>query len=159
MYMETFKPTYTPKEMLAQGIFGGCYFASRPADWFELPADWRAAIPEPINRRAKDDYYMVEHNRFKVKCGSSLQQWQDAGWINEQDPLGWFQWYCRWYQGIRTTDDARQMRRWKSFVARHMSQLTNQVGGPNGLHNLDLYPTRRQALLHWAWDSTQPPSW
>jgi hypothetical protein len=24
--------------------------------------------------------------------------WEQSGWIVAQDPYGWFQWYCRFYQ-------------------------------------------------------------
>ena len=37
-------------------------------------------------------------NKFKVKCGTSLESWEESGWIVSQDPYGWFQWYCRFYQ-------------------------------------------------------------
>ena len=29
------------------------------------------------------------------------------------DPYGWFQWYCRFYQGRRSSDDERQVGRGK----------------------------------------------
>ena len=159
--MTQFNPSYTPKEMMSLGIFGGCYFSTMPEYWFELPEDWRKVIPEPINYRAKENYYMVSHNRFNVKVGTSLIDWQESGAINEQDPLGWFQWYCRYYQGRRTPDDARQIGRWRSFVGRHMGPLwrTQCNEDIELLNNLNLYPARRQALLHWGWDSTTLPEW
>jgi hypothetical protein len=153
-----FTPSYTPKEMLAQGIFGGCYFSTRPQDWFELPEDWRKAIPQPINYLAKDNFYLAAHNRFGVQCGTSLKDWQDAGMIRPQDPLGWFQWYCRYYQGRRTDDDSRQIKRWRNFVNRHMAQLIKQTDGKPGA-DMYKYPARRQSLLHWSWDSSVIPDW
>ena len=38
-------------------------------------------------------------NTYKVKCGGSLDMWEQSGWITEQDPYGWFMWYCRFYLG------------------------------------------------------------
>ena len=42
--------------------------------------------------------YDEKLNKYKAKCGGSLQMWEESGWINAQDPYGWFQWYCRFYQ-------------------------------------------------------------
>jgi len=38
-----------------------------------------------------------------------LQAWETSGWIVQQDPFGWFQWYCRFYVGRRSLDDDRQI--------------------------------------------------
>lgn len=35
--------------------------------------------------------YDVDQNRFGVKAGQTLSDWEKSGWINEQDPRGWFQ--------------------------------------------------------------------
>ena len=37
------------------------------------------------------------------------EAWEDSGWIIEQDPYGWFQWYCRYSMGRRTDDDKRRL--------------------------------------------------
>jgi hypothetical protein len=33
--------------------------------------------------------------------------------MSDIDPYGWFQWYCRFYLGRRSTDDDRQVGRGK----------------------------------------------
>ena len=53
--------------------------------------------------------YNAEVNRYKVKCGASLESWQQSGWIKSQDPYGWFQWYCRFYQ-VRLMVSCKLMR-------------------------------------------------
>lgn len=40
--------------------------------------------------------YHENVNTYKVKCGGSLEMWEESGWIHKQDPYGWFQWYCRY---------------------------------------------------------------
>lgn len=71
---------------------------------------------------------------------ASMKEWPEH-WINKQDPLGWLQWYDRYSKGRRTEDDARQMKRWKSFKARHLAQY---------LKNPTL--KRKAALRNWAID-------
>jgi len=57
-----------------------------------------------------------EINRFKVRAGQSLQEWEKAGWIWAGDPRGWAEWYCRFWGGRRCGDDERQVRRCRSFL-------------------------------------------
>ena len=134
-----FRPDLTPQQMLELGVFGGHYFEGFtdefPAEWFEL-----AKIS------ADHD---VRLNYFGVDASQSRQEWQRKGWIYEEDPRGWFQWYCRYYMGRRIPDeDERQIRRWKAF-RRHIGQIiANCQKG-----DLSCRPRQRQALLHWAYDS------
>ena len=74
---------------------------------------------------------------------ASMKEWPES-WINEQDPLGWLQWYERYSKGRRTDDDARQIKRWKSFKARHLAQYLKN-------------PTKRRAaaLRNWGVDVNQ----
>lgn len=136
---DEFKPELTPKEMLELGVFGGYYFHDKhdeyPKEWFE-------------NARVSKDRYDVSLNFFEVKASQPLIEWQRKGWINDQDPLGWFQWYCRYYMGRRTDDDERQIKRWKA-MRRHIGQI--KKGCKKG--DLTCRQKQRQALLHWAYDS------
>ena len=86
-----FKPELTPKKMLELGVFGGWYFGK---DYGEYPSTWfkNAKISKNFD---------VSTNRFKVKSGLSRKEWLDKGWIFKEDPLGWFQWYCRYTNGRR----------------------------------------------------------
>lgn len=83
-----FTPHLTPKEMLAVGVFGGKYMTDCgdefPADWFET------AKLSPERKNAKINF-------FGVNASLPLCVWQEKGWIYEEDPRGWFQWYCRYY--------------------------------------------------------------
>jgi hypothetical protein len=135
-----FTPDLTPKEMLHLGVFGGSYFE---ADKKEFPADWFKGAKLSV-----DGTYHKELNFFGVKASQSLAEWQRKGWIHPADPRGWFQWYCRYYMGRRMEDDARQITRWRNMT-RHVSQLRNSCMPGD----LTCQPVRRQALLHWAYDS------
>lgn len=71
---------------------------------------------------------------------ASMKEWPEE-WINPQDPMGWLQWYEQYHHGRRSEDDERQIRRWKSFKARHGSQLKQNPT-----------PRRAFALRNWAID-------
>ena len=134
-----FKPELTPAEMLELGVFGGRYLrdctAEFPAAWFKKA---KFAVG-PSDRKL---------NYFGVKASTSLSYWQAKGWINENDPRGWFQWYCRYWMGRRHMDDARQIGRWRA-IRRHVAQL-RRACDPGDIF---CRPRQRQALLHWAYDS------
>lgn len=135
-----FKPDLTPKQMLALGVFGGKYMTDCQK---EFPADWfTKAKLSPTKKNPKLNY-------FGVNASQSLAVWRAKGWIYEDDPRGWFQWYCRYYMGRRLPiEDARQIKRWKAMT-RHIRWLQNAC------RREDIYcrPRQRQALLHWAYDS------
>ena len=66
--------------------------------------------------------------------------------LNEIDPYGWFQWYFRYWKGIRSVDDQRQIGRWKRIVSRFKGKLIKIIseGGDS--------PKIRQVLLHWGYE-------
>lgn len=135
-----FKPELTPKEMLEMGVFGGKYMTDCGD---EFPKDWYA------NAKLCREFYDKNLNFFGVKASQPLSVWVNKGWIYEEDPRGWFQWYCRYYMGRRIPEeDDRQIRRWLA-MKRHITQL--QMNCHVG--DLSCRPVQRQALLHWAYDS------
>ena len=106
-----------------------------PEDWFE-------------EAKLCHEFHNAELNFFKVNASQTLSVWKKNGWIHPQDPRGWFQWYCRYYMGRRTQDDARQIKRWKA-IWRHVAAVRkNCIAG-----DLTCRPRQRQAILHWAIDS------
>ena len=134
-----FQPELTPKQMLRLGVFGGKYMTDCRA---EFPADWfvRARL-SPMGRDRRV-------NCFGVDASQSLATWRRNGWIRAQDPRGWFQWYCRYYMGRRSLDDARQIRRWRA-IARHVAAIRKNCEP----RDLECRKRQRQAALHWAYDS------
>ena len=138
-FQADFRPQLMPKEMLELGVFGGKYMTDCSA---EFPADWFKKA------RLCSKFHDPELNLFGVNASQSLAEWRRKGWIYEEDPRGWFQWYCRYYMGRRCRDDVRQIKRWKC-MRRHIGQITKNCR-PN---DIDCRPRQRQALLHWAYDT------
>ena len=134
-----FKPDLTPKEMLEAGVFGGHYFKG---NYSEYPKAWFR------NAKLNDDEFDVNLNYFKIKAGLTKEQWLSKGWIFKEDPLGWFQWYCRFYQGRRIIEiDQIQIMRWYNFGPRHIGAIKKNCQSKN----YECRSKQRQALLQWAY--------
>lgn len=139
-FAEGFRPTATPKDMLEMGVFGGKYMTDCqdefPDEWFE-------------NAKLSPDFYDTSINYFMVRASQSLDKWRANGWIREDDPRGWFQWYCRYYMGRRMPAyDAWQIKRWRN-IKRHLTFILNRFDVMDWSRNHGS-PKKRQALLHWA---------
>ena len=137
-FYKIFKPELSPKQMLELGVFGGSYFGKNikeyPKTWFK-----NAKLSKAFD---------IKLNRFGVKAGLTRKEWQDKGWIFKEDPLGWFQWYCRFAKGRRIPHiDEIQIKRWKAF-RRHVSAIKKNC------ERGDIHCRRkqRQAILQWAYD-------
>jgi hypothetical protein len=134
-----FRPQLAPKQMLQLGVFGGKYMTDCRR---EFPASWFTRAKLCAGRRDP------RLNYFGVNASQSLAAWRRNGWIHPQDPRGWFRWYCRYYMGRRTADDARQIRRWRA-IARHVAAIRRHCDRGD----LDCRRRQRQAVHHWAYDS------
>ena len=137
-FYKLFKPQLTPKKMLELGVFGGAYFGLNIK---EYPKSW-------FNNAKISKNFDVNLNRFKVKSGLSRKEWQEKGWIFKQDPLGWFQWYCRFSNGRRIPHiDEIQIKRWKNFK-RHVAAIKKNCESID----LNCRKRQRQAILQWAYN-------
>ena len=137
-FYKLFKPQLSPQKMLEMGVFGGSYFGNKineyPKSWFK-----NAKLSKTFD---------IEKNRFKVRAGLSRKEWIDKGWIFKEDPLGWFQWYCRFSNGRRIPHiDEVQIKRWKNF-RRHVMAIKKNC------EPVDLQCRRRQrqAILQWSYN-------
>ena len=134
-----FTPDLSPKQMLELGVFGGHYFQG---EHNEFPDEW-------FEHAKVSDIHDYHQNFFDVDASQTRQEWEQKGWIYQDDPRGWFQWYCRYYLGRRLPDeDARQIKRWKAMT-RHIGQIKAKCQPGDQL----CHRKQRQALLHWAYDS------
>ena len=134
-----FKPQLTPKEMLEHGVFGGSYF--KDSEMKEFPKSW-------FKKAKLSKNFDVELNRFKIKSGLPREEWIKKGWIFKKDPLGWFQWYCRYTNGRRIPHmDEIQIKRWKNFRRHVLAIEKNCEKGDLGCRK-----RQRQAILQWAYN-------
>lgn len=171
-----FRPNLSPSEVLQLGSFGGGYF--RPIFsgttrvnygdevWKELPQTWLQGLN--IAKQVKSRNYDATINRYKVKCGGDLAMWEDSGWMRDSDPYGWFQWYCRFFQGRRCEDDDRQISRgmqcfgptgrWRGNLCGKV--LDSVAAKPSSrtieteTENYSISPVIRQTLQHWGYKLT-----
>ena len=135
-----FAPDLTPREMLRLGVFGGKYMTDCrdefPADWFE-------------HARLAPRHADPALNCFRIIASQPISVWRRKGWICDDDPRGWFQWYCRYYLGRRLPfEDARQIKRWRA-MRRHVAQVRKACDAGDATCR----PRQRQALLQWAYDA------
>lgn len=145
-----FTPDLTPKQVFQLGAFGGTYFRDIHKiknAWKEFPESWFSGLD--INKHVASKNCDKNVNIYKVKSGSSLEFWEKKGWIKQQDPYGWFQWYCRFYQGRRSPDDERQVIRWQRTAgpnSRFKKWLINMVAEGKDSKKI------RQLLVQWSVD-------
>ena len=137
-FYKFFKPQLTPQKMLEMGVFGGSYFGGKVK---EYPKSW-------FKNAKLSKTFDVEKNRFKVKAGLTRKEWLNKGWIFKEDPLGWFQWYCRYTNGRRLKGmDEIQIQRWLNFT-RHVKAIIKNCDK----NDLSCRRRQRQAILQWAYD-------
>ncbi|MFL2996759.1 MAG: hypothetical protein ACJZ00_06425 [Cytophagales bacterium] len=151
-----FTPNLSPKEIIRLGSFGGIYFYDEEGridiNYKEFPSDWFEGLEESFYLSKK---YNRKINFFKIKSGLSQEEWEEKGWINKQDPRGWFQWYCRYYMGRRTDDDERQIKRWNNFCGEkgrwrnYIYSKINKRG--TSIDDISFSLAVRQSLLHWGY--------
>ena len=159
-----FKPNLSPQQVLKMGSFGGTYFRPiyssvtkkhyKSEDVIkEYPKSWFKGIN--IDKMITSSKYDKKVNKYGVKCGSELEDWEKSGWMHEQDPYGWFQWYCRFYMGRRTDDDKRQIKRWLALAGpkgRFKNRLVNMIKNKGAKYDdPNISPVIRRTLLHWGY--------
>tara|TARA_B100000902_G_C27184178_1_gene850476 strand:- start:32 stop:670 length:639 start_codon:yes stop_codon:yes gene_type:complete len=160
-----FRPNLSPRQIFKLGSFGGTYWRPIESKFYnntlknkykKYPASWWKGIPEEHLTKPFEKYD-VKINKYGKKVGTTLEFWEDKNWINKQDPYGWVQWYCEFYSGRRSKDDARQIKRWKQLTGpngRFRKWLVTQIlkkGTKKDWNNYSISPAIRQTLQHWGY--------
>jgi hypothetical protein len=170
-----FRPNLSPREIIQMGSFGGGYFRDiqssicnkkfKSSDVIsEFPKSWWKEIDIP--NMLTSTVYNKKVNKYGVKCGTSLELWESKGWINKYDCYGWFQWYCRFFNGRRLKgtkgklEDERQIKRWQGVCGekgRFRNWLINDIykkteeGKKECIEDYNISPVKRQTLQHWGY--------
>ena len=71
------------------GLTPGLRQGGIPIDVTEYPAEWFEGVPKSMYLSKR---YNIPTNKYKVKAGQDQEFWESKGWIDPQDPRGWFQW-------------------------------------------------------------------
>jgi hypothetical protein len=160
-----FNPNLSPRDIFLLGSFGGTYW--RPIYSGVLrkklkdihnkyPKEWWKNIPENKLSSKECD---ITKNKYNVKVGTSLEFWESKGWINKNHPYGWVEWYCDFFMGRRSSDDERQISRWKKlagYKGRFMRFLVTQIIKQSGeWDDYKISPKIRQVLQHWGYKLTK----
>tara|TARA_B100001769_G_C22085964_1_gene585407 strand:+ start:263 stop:889 length:627 start_codon:yes stop_codon:yes gene_type:complete len=157
-----FKPNLTPRQVIKLGSFGGTYWRPIQSDVTGMtyknkhkvyPKTWWKGIPEDHMTRSWENYDK-NINKYKVKVGTTLEFWESKNWITAQNPYGWFQWYCDYYNGKRGPDDERQVSRWIKTAgpnSRFRKRLMNMIKKKGTTFDDEsVSPKIRQTLQHWG---------
>ena len=151
-----FKPDLTPKQIFQKGSFGGTYW--RPIDsgitgksYKNKHKKYKWGLPDS-KMTLPFDQYDKSINKYGVKAGTTLEFWEEKGWITKHDPYGWVQWYAEFYKGRRIPgEDERQIKRWIDITGRFKQRLISMIKKKKAKYNdPTISPKIRQTLQHWA---------
>jgi hypothetical protein len=162
-----FKPNLSPKQIFQMGSFGGTYFRTINSKVVnkKLTNQHKEFIKRGWFKKLDIYKYVISNtcdpsiNKYKVRSGLSLEEWENNGWIKTVDPFGWFQWYCRFYCGRRCGDDKRQVDRWVKYTGeksgRWRIRLINMCKKKGKKYDdYSVSPVIRQGLQHWGYQIT-----
>ena len=150
----------TPVEVIGEGVFGGTYFRDIYSwdnkKWYKH--SWRKfdQLKDIDQKFYCWDYNDASVNKYSVKCRTSWRFWENKGWINKIDPYGWFQWYFPYWLGRRSSDDARQINRWKRIISRFRGKLVKMIlDAGSKFDDSSISPKIIQIFLHWGYELTE----
>ena len=153
-----FYPLLSPREVIERGAFGGCYFGMFIEEYTNY--DYNSLFDYHFDGLDTSLYegetYKPRLNKFKVRSGMDYNYWKEMKWMHEDDPYGWFEWYCKYTQGRRHEDDDRQIRRWQDFCGVNGRWRKRIYKRMIETGNWNASPRIQQSLLHWGYEVNMP---
>lgn len=104
----------------------------------------QAALLNDFSPDLKPEDLQLEYQNLYGHRGKRLagmKSWPTEWMPEGSNEMGWLDWYFKYNDGTRTDDDERQIKRWRSFKARHLAQF---LDNPT--------PRRAYALRMWGID-------
>ena len=148
-----FSPLLTPRQILEYGAFGGCYFGLPIEEYTNY--DYNSLFNELFDgidtKLYLGERYSPKLNQFKLRSGMDYDYWKEMGWLHQDDPYGWFEWYCKYTLGRRHEDDTRQITRWQNFCGKNGRWKDRIYTRIHETKNWDISPRIQQSLLHWGY--------
>jgi hypothetical protein len=168
-----FRPNLSPQEIFQLGSFGGTYWRPIKSDvtgerlrnvHLQYPSEWWEGLDEKQVLGGKNwitrgwNQYDVKVNKYGVKVGQTLEDWERQNWITRYHPYGWVHWYCDFFIGKRCPDDLRQISRWAGVASqkgRFRQRLIGLVArAGSSWDDESISPKIRQTLQHWGYALT-----
>jgi len=153
-----FYPLLSPREVIERGAFGRCYFGMFIEEYTNY--DYNSLFDYHFDGLDTSLYegekYSPKKNKFKVRSGMDYDYWKQMKWMHEDDPYGWFEWYCKYTQGRRHEDDDRQIRRWQDFCGVNGRWRKRIYKRMIETGNWNVSPRIQQSLLHWGYEVNMP---
>lgn len=152
-----FRPFYSPKTMLTLGIKGGAFGKDDLPRLYDINPELTLAFKGTSKWGLS--IYDNSKNRFAVAYHSSERDLNGNQVFKALHPMGWFEWYCGFYYGKKSTADVFRLTQWYVGINTAWFYIkTGAAGDAAKLIDLSLFSLRRQALLEWAVDPTLDPS-
>lgn len=141
-----------------------CYKKKYKNEHLKFPKSWWKDINENL-LTTEYSIYDKTVNKYNVKVGLTLEDWESYEWIKKYDPYGWVQWYCNFYNGRRGKNvkeidyDKYQISRWEKLAGkrgRFRNSLITYILNKNTKYDdYTVSPKIRQTLQHWGYILTK----
>jgi len=148
-----FNPLLSPRQILEYGAFGGCYFGLPIEEYTNYDYDslFNELFDGIDTKLYLGERYSPKLNQFKLRSGMDYDYWKEMGWLHQDDPYGWFEWYCKYTLGRRHEDDTRQITRWQNFCGKSGRWKDRIYTRIHETKNWNISPRIQQSLLHWGY--------
>ena len=140
-------------EVIKKGTFRGTYFkkiySGVNGKWYRKSWKEFNELVDIDHKYFFSSYYDVSVNKYDVRCWTSLILWKNNALINSINSYGWLQWCFRYWLVGRSSDDKKNINKWKKIVTRFKSKSIKMIKNVHRkLDGYSLWLKIGQTLLH-----------